>query len=588
MEKDFTPSDYQRNIYDFIEHGCGNLIIEASAGCGKTTTIVNALSIIPEDKSVLFCAFNRDIVKELKKKVGKRPNVKINTIHSLGLSIFLANTDKKPCEPQEFRYQNELRENLAKYTRMDVSRMTRKTISRYMKNVAQLIPLVQLNLSQTDEEALDLCEKHGINIIGDETACVFRLLEWGKENFDTWTYTDMVWLPLARYMSTSMAKYDFIFVDECQDLSNSSRELLLKCRKINTRYVFVGDESQAIYGFAGADCESFDKLRKLPNTTSLPLSISYRCAKEIVDYAKKIVPSIEHNPLNETRGEIVHNVDIGELSDGDMVLCRTNAPLAKIYAELLRKGQKCYIRGKDIGRELSTVVRDTESNLLDTELRHGGMFTELYDNYFKTIGEIMEKYSIDEDEAMKTSLATRILDKINTLRLLSDGLADKKELLDRIDKIFNDDESSEGVMLSTIHKAKGLESERVFIACHSLISRNKAKKEWEMKQERNLSYVAITRPKRYLGFLSEEGFEDIIDTQRIAIKRIKDTLKNRRYSLGGVGYEKFKYNEKVSLKSALNGIRRSDARTIGEKGSTEEKKSMSNMFKKKFTKRERI
>ena len=57
-KKVFKPSKYQQAIYDFITDGEGNTVIDAVAGSGKSTTIVNALNIIPQDRKILFLAFN--------------------------------------------------------------------------------------------------------------------------------------------------------------------------------------------------------------------------------------------------------------------------------------------------------------------------------------------------------------------------------------------------------------------------------------------------------------------------------------------------------------------------------------------------
>lgn len=83
-EIEFNPSKYQINIFEQIQHGVGNIVIEAAAGSGKTSTLIKALKLIPNDKKILFCAFNKDIVKELQKKIGKVENVDIRTVHSLG------------------------------------------------------------------------------------------------------------------------------------------------------------------------------------------------------------------------------------------------------------------------------------------------------------------------------------------------------------------------------------------------------------------------------------------------------------------------------------------------------------------------
>ena len=80
----FTPSKYQKAVFTYIQKGKGNAVIEAVAGSGKSTTLVQAINLINDSKKVLFLAFNVDIVAELKKKIGPRNNVEISTLHSLG------------------------------------------------------------------------------------------------------------------------------------------------------------------------------------------------------------------------------------------------------------------------------------------------------------------------------------------------------------------------------------------------------------------------------------------------------------------------------------------------------------------------
>ena len=78
----FKPSPYQQNVFNFISNGSGHAVIEAVAGSGKTTTIVQALEMIPANKSVLFLAFNKSVVDELKTKVPR--HVEVSTYHSTG------------------------------------------------------------------------------------------------------------------------------------------------------------------------------------------------------------------------------------------------------------------------------------------------------------------------------------------------------------------------------------------------------------------------------------------------------------------------------------------------------------------------
>lgn len=68
-------------------------------------------------------------------------------------------------------------------------------------------------------------------------------------------------------------------------------------------------------------------------------------------------------------------------------------------------------------------------------------------------------------------------------------------------------------MLSTIHKAKGLENDRVFFLCPELIPSRFATQPWQYEQERNLKYVAITRAKRELIYVSGGAFRQDIESE---------------------------------------------------------------------------
>lgn len=76
----FTPSAYQQAIFDFVQTGAGNAFVEAVAGSGKTTTIVQALQFT--QGRVAFFAFNKAIANELKAKAPGHVNVQ--TLHGHG------------------------------------------------------------------------------------------------------------------------------------------------------------------------------------------------------------------------------------------------------------------------------------------------------------------------------------------------------------------------------------------------------------------------------------------------------------------------------------------------------------------------
>jgi ATP-dependent exoDNAse (exonuclease V) beta subunit len=130
-----------------------------------------------------------------------------------------------------------------------------------------------------------------------------------------------------------------------------------------------------------------------------------------------------------------------------------------------------------------------------------------------------------------------LFDKIRALEVIGENCCTIQEINERIDTIFSEGRT-EGITLSTVHKAKGLENDRVFIACDSLMPSKSAHMPWELEQEKNLQYVAYTRAKTYLGFLSEEEFKTRGGEHALAdMRRIEDivriTKENRERMMSG-------------------------------------------------------
>lgn len=494
LELTYQPSKYQEAIFDFIRNSQGNLVIEASAGSGKTTVLVNILKLLIPDSKKLFCAFNTDIVKELKKKVQGIENVDVRTMHSLGNLMILRNLNINHIPIVETKYREHIYNNIAEYSNC-LSSIGRRNYMKYVNNVTKLVDFARYNLADCVETIEMLAQRHEIELLGDEPDVVLDIMEWGKQNLDTIDYTDMVWLPNVLHMKPLGLQFDYILLDESQDFSVAQRELILRCQRLGTRYVFVGDKKQCIYSFASASPDSFQKLKELPNTTSLPLSISYRCPKNIVRLAQTLVDSIEYKE-DAIDGEVIYNAKLENVQTGDMILCRNNAPLMKVYNDLIRMGKKCFIRGKDIGNNLKAIIKDSKQELLNADLQADGLFVQLYDELFHIIEDMMEKTHLDRPSVLNLSIVQSKIDVINALNVLSENLTTTEELLNRIDVIFTDDKKSEGIALSTIHKAKGLEADNVFIACRSLMPSKSATQDWEVEQERNLIYVAYTRAKK--------------------------------------------------------------------------------------------
>lgn len=532
--KEYKPSKYQLAIYDFVEHGLGNAVISASAGSGKTYTIIKLLDYIPKDKKVLIVAFNRDIRQEIKAKVinAGHKNVQVDTFHSLGYKILNANFNRRfvNTDPNEYKYSNYISNNISQLSTINTFRLG-KQFSQYLSNIQNLVNFGRCYLSETVEDLDKVCERYGIICIADEKEVAVKVLEWGEKCLDEIDYTDMVWVPNTLHLDSKFYKYDWIIVDECQDLNMVEKDMLFTCRRMGTRMLFFGDKAQAIYSFSGADSEAFDKLRELEDTIQLPLSISYRCPKNIVEYVHYLVPTIEYDKKNKIKGEIIENANLSDVKDGDMILCRNNAPLAKIYIELLRNGIKTKILGKDYSANLSKTIKNTKEELLNVDLNMQGVFSKLYDIFYDLVETTMHKQNITKEEALTSSSIIAKLDEIKVLEILSEGLTTSKELQERINDIFTDNKES-GIILSTIHKSKGLESPNVYIACKSLMPSKTAKQPWEIEQENNLIYVAYTRTKNKLGFLDETEFKqfDAYNPETIRSLKSKQYIIDKLYN----------------------------------------------------------
>ena len=504
---EYTPSRYQQAIYDYIEHESGNLVVEAAAGSGKTTTLVKCVTLIPANKRILLCAFNKDIVEELKKKTSDLENVSVMTLHGLGLRMLTNNYPGIHPVPNGFKYDSYIKNNLRELSSLDTRRLSRSMYCRYVDNIKKYVDYGRYYMCQTERDLDFIEDRYDIETVRDEKRIALEVMEWGKTELEDIDFVDMIWFPHVLNLKPNGLQFDYIMVDECQDMNKAERELILKCRKMGTRLVSVGDSNQMLYSFAGGDPDSFNALKSIPNTKCLPLSISYRCPKNVVDFAKKLVPSIEANEANTNEGKVLYDVSLDDVAPGDMVLCRNNAPLIQVYNEFLKLGKKAFIRGKDIGSNLKNLVKSAKQEKINIDCREDGLFVRLYDDLFVTRNKLMEKLSIDAATAMKSPIIDAKLDMIKALEVLSEGLSTTDELIAKIDEIFPKRDKSEGIALSTVHKAKGLEANNVFVVCRSLMPSKSAKKDWEVQQEHNLMYVAYTRAKNMLCFVDEKEFQ---------------------------------------------------------------------------------
>ena len=507
-------SKYQNDIFDYacnLENG--SFCISAVAGSGKTTTIVECarrLAMTDGSLKILFLAFNKSIADKLKEKTTEFPQIKCSTLHALGLAAMYKSNMKFTLNDN--KYKNFVRDNWAKYSKT-AQQLNNKKIWIFIKNCIELLRLSRLNLIEPKDidGVATVAYHHNIDPIADEVETVAKMLAkckslvyFKKKGSYEIDYTDMICLPLTDAFSKYIFKYDIVFIDEAQDLNLAQQELMLSAVKPGGKFIAAGDRHQSIMGFGSALSDSFDQLCRKADNVELPLSVNYRCGYNIVREAKEFVPQIEQFEEAEP-GEVLHATDLSSAQPGDMILCRKTNPLLIVALKMMRSGKSAYVLGTDIAEKMKMMIErvsdDGSSLTLDV------LYSKL-DARVMAKAEELRALGVKNLNTHPNYIA--VADAVTCIKTVGSSCADVPDLLQMIDKLFNDTMSGNAVMLSTVHKAKGLEADNVFIICPEILPMiMPGQLEWERQQEMNLRYVAITRPKKRLVYV--DVLEKMID-----------------------------------------------------------------------------
>jgi superfamily I DNA/RNA helicase len=318
-----------------------------------------------------------------------------------------------------------------------------------------------------------------------------------KIGFD---FTDQIWLPLKWQLHEQhwFKPYQFVLVDECQDLNAIQLELAIALAG-QGRMLFVGDPKQAIMGFAGADCNSYQNILARTKATELPLSICYRCPKSHVELVRKNFPEIAIEPNSIAIPGHIESITESDLwsnkpcrlSTGDMVICRKTAPLVRLCIRLIAKGIGATVKGKAIGELIKFYLQEIAK-------MPGFRYNQFNDavNVYRAAKK--QRYEgLDNEEQLCEALKDK-LEALTEIYKSQPQATCITHLENYIDSLFSDETSP--ITLSTCHRAKGLEGDRIFIISPNdlpMVWRNQ--QGWQLEQEYNLLYVALTRSKTDLA-----------------------------------------------------------------------------------------
>lgn len=475
------PSQYQLAIENWVKSGQGHAVVKATAGSGKTRTQEHLVAVLIEDMKVpatdiIYLAFNSHVVKEAVEK-----GLPAKSTHQVGLAAVSSYVGKKVKVDE-----NKVADIIKNLIQGDWDN------EKWMISpVSQIVSKVKNTLAPMDNQTLEkICDKFGIEVNGSSER-IFELvrmtMEKNNKNLETIDFDDMLYIPVKFKMPVQ--QYTWVLGDEVQDWNRAQIELIKKLVKKDGRVVAVGDSNQSMYGFRGAAPDAMDRIQESFNAEILPLSISYRNPISHVDLINKIFPDIKHekSPFAK-QGEILsmsYDKMLGQVRDGDLVICRNNAPLVEPVFSLIRMGVKATIRGRDIGQGLISLCERFNVKSVDELL-------EKLETYrIKEVGKLLK--------AEKNNQAQTLNDKVETIFALSEGCDWVWQITQKISEVFSD--KKEGVIFSTVHRAKGDEAERVYLLNPQLMPSKYAKSHEEIQQEANVLFVALSRSKNTLVFV---------------------------------------------------------------------------------------
>ena len=480
----FNPSPQQARYFNWITDGKGSALLEAVAGSGKTTTLIEGLELMKGD--IFFGAYNKKICEEIKTKAPSLQGLNISTMHAAGFAIWR-------------RVANRVQVDGDKVGKI-WSRMVPKTDNDLMGPVCQLVSLAKQAafgavLTATDNDWMDLIDHFNVDCLDQDDKAVdlakMILAENNRTNTETIDFDDMILAPLLARCKAK--EYDWVLIDEAQDTNASRRALALLMLKRGGRMVAVGDPHQAIYGFTGADSDSLDLIAEAVSACRIPLTVSYRCPKKVTELARTWVNHIQSHP-SAIEGHVSSLKDFdaiyGAAQAGDAILCRFNAPLVQMVYTFISQGIPARIEGRDIGANLKNIVKRFKVKRAEILL--------------DKLTEYQERETSKLRMKQKESLAVAVADKIKCIQVLVARVTQINPtctdypfaVCTEIDKLFGDNVRGNEILLSTIHKSKGREWQRVFFIQTG--APKWIRKDWENQQEINLQYVAVTRSQKEL------------------------------------------------------------------------------------------
>ena len=368
-------------------------------------------------------------------------------------------------------------------------------------------------------------------------------------------HDDTLWWPALspeKMVWPTNKEYEVALVDEVQDFNKAQKIMLEHLAKNGIRIIMVGDPNQSLYRFRGADAQSFSNIETMLKDTargavSHELPVNYRSGKKIIDYVNKNTHVKDLKAGRDHEGEVNHTTyenvmaDIeqeweksGELKHETAFIARGNKPLAAAAMQLLKNNIPFIIIGKDFSNEITDFIYNVVGNdkvgigKNNARSYSAQEFGQIMTNY---IEQKKDKYENKKDKEKYLEELVQTYEALIGLlhHIETNGWKDQhnneigtvEDLCNYIRNIFkgidpqDSDEDAEAyahrnkkraVILTTAHKSKGLEFERVNILENGKFPKGDTydPSDEEEEQEHNAKYVAYTRGTHVLNITGDE------------------------------------------------------------------------------------
>lgn len=508
----YVPTPEATAIFTEIELGTGNIVIEAVAGAGKTTNIIEALNYIDEDLKILMCSFTTEAAKQLGDKIKAQDfkNVSSSTLNAAGWGTCWLGQGRKPELDG-----NKTTGILGNYfpTRFkDADQMAvYNTIKGPLKRLVGLGKGLVLRPDQFVKHLLTIVTKYSVDLPDPgksdfESKCYKAIFDLAPKVYEDsiemqhiMDFDDQKFMPV--YHNYPTPKFKFIFVDEAQDCNRCDLMLVEKLLAPGGRVVFVGDRFQAIYMFRGSMSDAMDVIVKTFNAKVMPLTVCWRCPDSVIERAQTIVPHIQAPTPNPNGAGIVKTLKSEEFYEtvqpGDYCIARTTVVVVGACLRLLSKGVRASVLGKEVGGTLK--------ELIGTVLRENKMPKDVdLAEFVAALKTYRDENVLRLQKQEKDDIADMVSDRCETLELFCQECPTLDAVAQKIDSLFVKSETP-GVTLMTGHKCKGLQNRRVFFLRPDLCPSPRAKTEEAYQQEMNLLYVITTRAQSELYYVAKDS-----------------------------------------------------------------------------------